>query len=294
MKDAGQAMLWDGNRGEYVVVRVGERFHDFAVTSIDGDQVVLTLRGSADGSIQHFVLPRTSDTSDISGTSGVRPRAAAPGSAAPVPGLPAPAASAGTPGLPALIDPYPRPVVVSMAQLDVLDPYGTRGQISSVTAPPALRASAPPRAMEPAPGPAVPAAQNAEPSQPAGKPATRVAAVPQPVVPSQSHKPAVREESYDVSRREFDAAVTDFAALSKEVRLELSGEGVRINDLSRGSWFDRWGLRPGDVVMSIDGHALQGVDDAAAIYARLLVARAFVAKVKRGPDTVTLRYRFTK
>lgn len=86
----------------------------------------------------------------------------------------------------------------------------------------------------------------------------------------------------------------DFHRLGKEVKLELTPAGVQIREIAKGSLFDRWGLRSGDLVISIADRPIRGVDDAAAIYAHLMSADTFVVKAKRQDRDVNLHYRFTK
>jgi hypothetical protein len=284
MPDAAQALLWDGNRGEYVVVRVGDSFHQYVVSSIAPEHVVLTSRQG-----EHFVLPRTSDTSDIKGK-----RDDSRGSGSRVPVQP----SGTTTGL---LDPYPAPVTATIGDITVLDPYGTQGPINSVTAPPENRAPintviAPPASGASTPAPSVQSPPTLSPPAPASPAVTAPQPAASPAATSAA-KPApgkVVREGHTVSRREFDAAVMDFHTLSKEIQIELAKEGVRINDLAQGSLFHRWGLRAGDVVLSVDQQPIRGVDDAAAVYARLMDATKFVVEVKRGADTVVLAYQFKK
>lgn len=302
MPDAGQALLWDGNRGEYVVVKVGDSFHHYLVSSIAPEHVVLTSRQGN----EHFVLPRTSDTSeitDIKGKRGDSRRVLPPASWQP----------SGT--ATELLDPYPAPVTATIGDISVIDPYGTLGPINSVTAPPGMRATASAStatvqspapsvvqpvvrapaqpAMQPAPQPVQPV-QPAQPVPPVTRPAPGSAPQPDGAAPARAEPAKVVRESYTVSRREFDNAVMDFHALSKEIQIELAEQGVRIRDLARGSLFHRLGLRAGDVVLSVDEQPIRGVDDAAAVYARLMDAKKFVVQGKRGADTIILSYRFKK
>jgi hypothetical protein len=289
MPDAAQALLWDGNRGEYVVVRVGDSFHQYLVSSISPEHVVLTSRQGE----QHFVLPRTSDTTDIKGK-----RDDARGPAPRTPFQPSGTTTD-------LLDPYPAPVTATIGDIVVLDPYGTQGPINSVTAPSNLQmpintVSAPSGSRASAPSPIT----SAQPPQTLTPPApdSAVTAAPQPAAtPAPAPAPdatpqagKVIRESHTVSRREFDSAVMDFHSLSKEIQIELARDGVRIKDLAQGSLFHRWGVRAGDVVLRVDEQPIRGVDDAAAAYARLMGATRFVVEVKRGADTVILAYQFKK
>jgi hypothetical protein len=99
----------------------------------------------------------------------------------------------------------------------------------------------------------------------------------------------------DLSRRELDWALSDFAALSKQIRIErASGGGVRIVDLERGSFVDKLGLKRGDVVKRVAGHSIDTVDEAAAAYAALESARDVVVELERRGAPLRLRYRLTK
>lgn len=326
MEDAKQALLWDSKRNEYVVVKRGDRFHEFVVTSVDKQQVVLTRRGSN----QHFVLPRTSDTSDLG-----KKRQAASGGASP------PASNRSR----ALLDPYPPPTVrkapVRTGNTRVMNPYGRSRQVTTVKAPSkaeklrnpyegkhttvvsARTGKKPKDALGPAPldpygsissTPSKRKGAVSAPLDPYSSGSTRSGrAVSAPLDPYGSSSASsggapldpyvaekkqrqgkTRKENRKISRREFDAAVTDFHALSKEVQFAIISKGVRIKGISRGSLFHRWGFRDGDIILSVDGKPIRGVDDAAAVYAHLMGAKRFKVKVLRDVDTVILNYRFKK
>ena len=63
---------------------------------------------------------------------------------------------------------------------------------------------------------------------------------------------------------------------------------MRVDSVAAGSLFAKAGLRPGDVVASVDGHALHSLDDAADLYARAGRARSVTAQVVRAGKPVTL------
>jgi hypothetical protein len=103
------------------------------------------------------------------------------------------------------------------------------------------------------------------------------------------------EQVKSLSRRELDWALSDFAALSRQIRIErVSGGGVRIVDLERGSFVDKLGLKRGDVVKRVAGHTIDTVDEAAAAYAALESARDVVVELERRGAPLRLRYRLTK
>lgn len=315
MKDAGQALLWDGNRDEYVVVRVGGSFQTYQVTAIAPEHVVLTRRPGN----QHFVLPRIAEPAEVKSPGGqgmgqtsggarpssmggelMDPYALQSGSSPAMSRAPGGGATAGG----ELLDPY-------------RDPYRTDGPIHTVTAPPGARASepmppttpaaqpvpansptvapAPPKAPDRATDKAqAPPAQATDRLVPEKAPVTPGHAQAEPVAASAPGKGTVSQERYSVSRREFDAVITDFHSLGKELQIALESQGVRIRDVAHGSLFYRLGLRPGDLVLSVDDQPIRGVDDAAAIYAQLMESKAFKVHVQRGVDTVVLSYRFAR
>lgn len=305
LHEAGQALLWDGTRGEYVLVRAGDAFQDFRVSVISPEQVVLS-RGN-----QHFILPRTADTSNL-GRRGqdvavnvqadlVDPYAAggAVNVPAPAPLTGAPAAAPSPGGVPVMgmapVDPYASaakpPVLFSPEELPpssgpaVLDPYAP----SAAPAAPALPSSLLESRVKPTPR------KSAEPSAPvASNDTPRVTSMPRPVVQSQNEAASVREEQHSLSRREFDATISDFNALGRDVKVTQVGDGVRVDEVAESSLPYRMGVRAGDIVLDVDGKKIRNMNDAAAIYARLMDADRFAVKVKRGAGIITLRYQFTR
>lgn len=313
MQDAGQALLWDGTRGEYVVVRAGDAFHEFRVSVVGAEQVVLS-RGN-----QHFILPRTSDTSNLANRGQ-------PGAAVTVPlqadvvdpyaaggsvSRPAPGFAIGA--LPPVVAPSPGGApVMGMAPVD---PYGSPAKPPVLFSPDELAPSSGPAVLDPyAPSaaPAAPAApslpssllesrvkamprKSAEPSPPvAASDTPRVTSMPRPVVQSQNEASSLRDEQHSLSRREFDATISDFHALGRDVTVTQVADGVRVDEVAPSSLPYRMGVRPGDIVLDVDGKKIRNMNDAAAIYARLMDADQFAVKVKRDAGIVTLRYRFTR
>jgi S1-C subfamily serine protease len=115
-----------------------------------------------------------------------------------------------------------------------------------------------------------------------------------PVVQSQNEAASVRDEQHSLSRREFDAAISDFNALGRDVQVTQVADGVRVDEVAASSLPYRMGIRAGDVVLDVDGKKIRTMNDAAAVYARLMDADRFSVKVKRGAGVITLRYQFTR
>ena len=313
MESTGQALLWDNKRREYVVVKLGDRFRRFRVTLIGQNQVVLTSRRTKES----FVLPRVADVVVFDGSHEI-PTAPASG-----PALGPETGSTTSTGLSAgdVLDPYtpssppPAPPAVPRPEV-VLDPYGASDRLNRTSGQGAKRSGAgrspdypieragelstdhvldpyatpssplPPTSRRPPPlydesGPLQPESSAPVP-QPVPQPAPQVDPTP------------TRTKRYKVSRRKFDAATSDFHALGQVVRVSMSEEGVRIDELVRRSFFYRIGLRAGDVILNVDGRKVRDVNDAAEVYAHLLTAKRFVVDVRRGSDIVRLRYRFVR
>lgn len=144
---------------------------------------------------------------------------------------------------------------------DVLDPYGSNG-FREVQAP------------DPEPAPAPP---------------------PQEVAPPEEEAPPPppREQSVSVSRAVLDAELGDFDAIAADVTMVLSDDGVVLERVAQGSFFHRMGLRDGDLVTSVDGTVIHGLDDASAVYVRLAKSKKFVVEVTRAGAPLTLRYAIT-
>lgn len=315
MQESGQALLWDSARGEYVVVRAGATFQGFHVSIISAEQVVL----SRDN--QHFVLPRLAGAPDLATGSPSRPAPAQPQAQVARPSDPVdPYASAGVaadppapiPGVApfsaqAPVDPYasgvpsaPAPQAPAFFSPDELppppgpvDPYAAPASPAPVA--PALPSSLLQSRVKPAPRASAEPRKSAEPSPPvATNDAARVTSMPRPVIQSQGEAASLRDEQHSLSRKEFDAAISDFDALGRDIQVTQTANGVRVDEVAPGSLPYRMGVRAGDVVLEVDGTKLRSVNDAAAIYARLMDADRFTVKVRRGTGIITLRYRFTR
>lgn len=324
MQEAGQALLWDSARGEYVVVRAGAVFQGFHVSAISTEQVVLS-RGN-----QHFVLPRMSEAPDLARRSPagaeltapaaqgglVDPYAATSAPAQPMTGL-APQPGAGpAPSAQAPLDPYASPAPVSPAPAffspdelpptpGPMDPYAAPAAPAPATPAPVApslpssllesRVKPLPRAGAESRAVAAEPRKSQEPGAPvAASDTARVTATPRPVSQSQDEAASLRDEQHSLSRKEFDAAISDFDALGRDMQVAQTADGVRVDEVAPGSLAHRMGVRAGDVVLDVDGKKLRNMNDAAAIYARLMDAERFAVKVRRGTGIITLRYRFTR
>jgi hypothetical protein len=118
---------------------------------------------------------------------------------------------------------------------------------------------------------------------------------PRPGASSQDAADRPREEARPLSRRKLDAALADFSALARQMRIERApGGGIRILELDRTSFVAEVGLQRGDVVKRVAGHPIDTVDQAAAAYAALGRARQVVVEIERRGAPLRLRYRLTR
>jgi hypothetical protein len=83
------------------------------------------------------------------------------------------------------------------------------------------------------------------------------------------------------------------AHLSWAMKKDGSRLGIRIRGISCKSPLKFTGLRRGDVVLSINDHSVQTEKDLLKVYSRLLFWKKMDVKVKRGSQTVTLKYNIT-
>ena len=162
---------------------------------------------------------------------------------------------------------------IESSGLELLDPYLTR-PVKSVSAPAGQRASE--------------SLSTAE-----SKSEHRGASQKQKRSASSSKPSPARNHSYTIHRDEFNSTFADFHRVAREIQVEQVPGGIRIRGLSRGSLFYRLGVRKGDIVQSIAGIKMKGVDDGALAYARVLSKDTFAVKVMRGKTLITLRYQFS-
>ncbi len=347
MSDAGQALIHDRTRGEYVVVREGQTLSGFVVTEVDEDQVVLTTPTDPP---THYVMPLV--TAATAAASASKPAEAAsvadPYGAEPAWGWGAGFGSGPESGsASAVIDPYaeepprgsfgsgtaesgtPGSFGSGTAESGTPGSFGSSAAESGTTtvlAPEGSRAASPIEVTSPASEPpkTADAGKATEPTKTAESAATgpvkpteptktAESAATGPVKPTEPAKAAESAKATEptkvtesakatsgsrvtraIDRDDFDRAMGDFHARSKEIVLSVEDRGIRIVDLSRGSFFSRLGLQKGDLVVSVAGHSVRDPDEAALVYVELSRVREFDAVVDRAGTPLTIRYQFSK
>ena len=302
LPEAHQALLFDRTRGTYVVVEAGQTVEGLTVDAVDDDEVTLL---SDAGALVVLAAPAPARHRRAAGSGKA---ADADTAADDVPAAPAKAPTtakadpqpadpyAATPGEPQPADPYADPIAV----VDATTALGTgKDGVRVVEAPAAAPAPVPVVAAAPAPAPVVAAAPAPVPTPArAARPASRgaddgaaLAAImtgsPAPATPAVATTTTTGPTV--LARADVSAALGNFTTLSSSIRGGFTAGGLRIDSVAAGSVFAKAGLRAGDVVASVDGHALRSLDDAAELYARAPAARAMTASVLRGGKPVTLR-----
>ncbi len=258
LRGGKQVLVLDRTTGDYTVMKVGDAIQGFRITAIEDDQIVLVSPKPE----RHFVLPLFDPTplpakkpGAPAARSTVAPPPVAPAMAAPAPVAPPAAAEALADGV----------------TDDVMDPYGPTD-----TPPAEEPPSAPPAAAPAAPTSTPPAA-----------------AAPTPA-PAAAKAPAARSEKRKLSRKQLNRALADFAALTRDIKIErATGGGILVTDLAKGSFPARAGIEKGDVVRRVAGHAIDTVDDAASAYAAVMAARQVVVEIERRGARLHLTYQLT-
>lgn len=94
-----------------------------------------------------------------------------------------------------------------------------------------------------------------------------------------------------IPRTDLDRELADFTGLSTQVTLSPNPRGgFRLLGVRAGSFASRIGLRPGDVVLRVDGRPINGLEDASAAYAWLRVTDQFTVDILRNEQPVRLHY----
>ena len=89
----------------------------------------------------------------------------------------------------------------------------------------------------------------------------------------------------------FDRELGDFETLATQVQLTRAAKGgYRLDAIAEGCFFERIGLKAGDIVRRIDGRPINGPSDASAAYAWLHIADQFTVDIERSGQPLRLHY----
>ena len=96
-------------------------------------------------------------------------------------------------------------------------------------------------------------------------------------------------ENHRITRRQLDAALSDFQKLEKQIRITPTGEEIVVDYVKAKSLPFRLGIRKGDRIQTVAGAQLTSTQAAADAYVALTSAKAFDITLLRGKTPVTLR-----
>jgi membrane-associated protease RseP (regulator of RpoE activity) len=274
LPETRQVLLFDKNKGSHVVAEVGQDVDGYVVDEISDDDVTLVAQNGTE-----IILTAPEPAWRRRQASRKASATGAPIKAEPVPqdpyADPAPAGSIAGP-VAAPITPGADGVRVADANnptpvAPVVEPGADGVRVASAAAP-----------ADVAPGVAAfMAAVAGEEIDEDGNPV----AAPTVPAPAMTAGPTTAT----IKRAEIDAALSDFAQTSSTFRAAFVKDGLRFDDVTKGSLLARVGLERGDVVTTVDGQPLRSLDDAANLYARLPTARGTTLQVLRAGKPVTLR-----
>ena len=249
LADAEQALLFDDNRGRYVLVDVGDEVGDYTVAAIRVDEVTLAGKdvpveialASPDAKPARKDVADRAPADPYADASEAKPTTA--------------------PAIPA--DPYadePAPTTRSAAAAD--------GDGDKVTASPLANADVP---------------------KPSPEVAKRGADDGANAIADAMTAAAKQPAAGTLARKDVTAALADFGALASSIDAAFTAKGVAIAKIKPGSIFAKAGFLAGDVITAVDGKPLRTLDDAAELYARADVMKSATVQVVRGGKPLTLR-----
>lgn len=96
-----------------------------------------------------------------------------------------------------------------------------------------------------------------------------------------------------VDRKTFNNELSNLEQLSKDVQVRPEGQDVVLTHITKGSYFDRIGLRSGDRILTVDGKSVNTIDSAADVYISLGQKKSVVVKLLRQSVPTTIVYTFT-
>jgi hypothetical protein len=292
LPETRQVLLFDRNRGTHVVAEVGQDVDGYIVDEIADDEVTLV-----GGTGTEVILTAPDPTwrrkaAERRATGRRANRAAAPA-----------VAPAAAPAM-APMDPYAEadalastasPIeagdggvrVTSATSAAPADPYATLDPGIAAFADAVGATPAPTLSPTPA-TPAVPATKADAQVDAASSLAAAATGSPAPVAAAvTSAKPAAA--GVTVSRSDIDTALADFGATAVTFDAAFVADGLRFDQIAKGTILAKIGLEKGDVLTAVDNQPLHSLDDAANLYARAGSAKAATLHVLRAGKPTTLQ-----
>ena len=300
LTETHQALLFDKTKGTHVLVEIGKEIDGFKVDDIDEDTVTLTpieggaqvvlagpdpsWRRHADGhDAGRATKPPAPDDPyasaapmDPYGADDV-PSVEAPGSVASGP-VAAPIAApiaAGDGGVRTAAAPSSTPVAPrTVSAGSSTDPAFAATTTAPATTAPATAAPATPAPTTTASATTAPIVDTSSASNWSTLPAPAITSVPTtapavaPSATTSADAPTLLPLPTMISKADVAAALSNFGALAGSMRGSFTPAGAKIDAVGPDSLLAKAGLRPGDVITSINNQPLRSLDDAANLYAR--------------------------
>lgn len=120
---------------------------------------------------------------------------------------------------------------------------------------------------------------------------------------SRSNRPAnvgapgeiVREtgvNQFTVAREQLAAQMRTPEFLKQATLMPASGGGFQVRQMQAGSLYEKLGLRPGDIIKSINGEPINNAEDAMRFYQQMSTVSAVQLDITRGGKSETIYYQF--
>ncbi len=98
-------------------------------------------------------------------------------------------------------------------------------------------------------------------------------------------------EGIQLQRSELDRELSDFASISGQVALSQTPRGLyQLIEVRPGSFVEKMGFRPGDVLLRVDGRPIHALEDASRAYAWVKLTDRFSVEVLRDGQPVEMHY----
>lgn len=289
LPETRQVLLFDKNKGSHVVAEVGQDVDGYVVDEIGDDDVTLVAQN---GTEVILTAPEPAWRRRASSRKASATGAPIKAELAPQDPYADPAPAADSTGG-SIAGPVAAPITPGADGVRVADANHPTPTVAPVVEPGTggvrVASAAAPAEYDPGVA-AFMAAVAGEEIDEDGNPVAAPAPSPATTVPvTTATAVTAGPTTATIKRAEIDAALADFAQTSSTFRAAFVKDGLRFDDVMKGSLLARVGLERGDVVTTVDGQPLRSLDDAANLYARLPTARGTTLQVLRAGKPVTLR-----
>ncbi len=110
-------------------------------------------------------------------------------------------------------------------------------------------------------------------------------------------KPIRKGSTIAVDRVDLDQSITDLHQLLSQARIrphfrDGRADGLAVTNIRPGSFFERLGLRNGDIVQGIDGRTISSPDDVWEVYNRLKSGSRVEVQITRDGEQRIINYTF--